>query len=173
MSSKKIALILSVLFSLLLCETVFAGFQVSSFELDKSKVLVAPGSSAPVVATVSVRNLGSIADDARLEVIAKDDKGTAKLTQIVQINGLAAGATRTLGSAEGLSFNISGNWEPVNYTFYASVYDSSDNSLDGQKIRVLTLQIDKPAPIPEFEAIMLPLIAFSALALLFLSGKRE
>lgn len=164
---------LSALFALLLCASAFADFQVSSFELDKSKVIVAPDSSEPVVALVSVRNLGSGAGNARLEVIAKDDYGTAKLTQIVLINGLAAGATRALGAADGLVFDIQGDWEPGNYIFYASVYDSSDNSLDGQKIKILTLQIVKPAPIPELSAMLLPLIALSALALIFLSGKRE
>ena len=173
MSSKKIALMLSAMFALLLCASVFADFQVSSFEIDHSKVFVASGSSEPVVATVSVRNLGSNAGNARLEVIAKDDDGTAMLTQIVLINNLAAGGTRALGAADGLVFAIPGAWEAGNYTFYASVYDASDNFLDGQKIRILTLQIDKPAVIPEFQAILLPLVAFSVLALLFFSGKRE
>jgi hypothetical protein len=163
------ALALPVLF---LSAGAFADFQISSFELDPSGISLAPGSTGPVIGTVSIRNLGSSAANARLEVIAKDEQGTAKLTKTIAINGLAPGATRTLNAADRLSFDISGDWGAGNYTFFASVYDS-DNNPNGQKIRVLTLQINKPAPIPEFEAFMLPLVAFSALALLFLSGKRK
>ena len=168
MNKKKTALILSALFALLLCGTALASFQVFSFDLDTSKVFVAPTASAPVTATVSVRNLGTVPGNPTLSVVVKNADGVEMDTESVLIPNLAGGSI----SEQTLVFYVFGSWGPGNYTFYASVYDAG-GLLDGQKMRVLTLQIDKPAPIPEFEASLLPLIAFSVLALLFFAGKRE
>ena len=162
---------LSLLFALLFAGSAFAAaeFQIISFDLSENLVSVASGDSVDVNAVVKIRNIGDAGGNETLTIVLKDNKNIVKTTMSAPSTTLVSNEIEE----HSLTFTIPGTWDAGIYSFYASVYDDSDGLLDDQKLKTLTLAISKPPPVPELPILLVPLAAFSVLAFLFFSGRKQ
>ncbi len=162
---------LSLLFVLFFAGNAFAQaeFQIFSFDLSDTFVSVGPAGSVNVDVDVVIRNIGDTDGSTTVGLVVKDSAGVQKF-----IASSLSSIPVAVGNTDNHNFtvNVQGNWGPGLYFFYPTVGDGIP-SLHAQKFKTLTLFISKPPPVPEFSVLLLPLIAFSVLAFLFFSGKKQ
>lgn len=146
-------------------------FQVVSFEITPSTVIVTDVLVETVVAFVEVRNLRSGAENAVVELdVVKSDGSQMVLplpsaskpvdSTIVEFSG---------GAPDNMLFDVDSSWEPGNYAVHARVYDTvAPRKLHASSVQYLTVGYENDEQrVPELGLVLLPLIAFSVLAVLF------
>lgn len=149
-----------------------ADFQIVSFELDPLTVITSQGSVDSVLASVEVRNLDSGSKNAVVEL---DVVNTDGLQMVLPLPS----AMKSVGSSvvlfddsapDNLFFDVDSSWDPGNYAVYARVYDTSvPRNLHASTVKYLTVGSERER-VPELGFFLVPLVAFSVLAVLFYRG---
>lgn len=145
-------------------------FQIVSFELQPNVSIMEDSGREQVNAVAKVENNGGDAD-ARVEITVESLKGVTKAGPLNATKFVPGDSIMQFDETDGLFFEVDGTWEMGNYKVYANVYDKEDTLYD-QVMRVLTVAV-KRTPVPEISLLLLPLIAFSILAIIFFSRKKQ
>jgi len=120
---------------------------------------------------VSVKNFKDQVEDVRVRLEILDPETNLQISPPVEVtpNCGTIGLGQTCSIPNPTVFSI-GDLPPGAYKLSAVSLDSSNTAQD-QKFVYFT--VGRPAPVPEFDLVLLPLIAFSVLAVLFFAGKRK
>jgi hypothetical protein len=122
--------------------------------------------SASIGATVVVRNQGTDGAQCYLKLSAAGKPAPPDQDKFID----AGGGTQTFTFSP---IDIR-TWESGNYAFVAKACaDDPCTDLQSQVTKTLTVKPRKRQLVPELDVLLLPLIAFAALAVVFFSGKRN
>ena len=148
-----------------------SNFGILSFEIVPSTVIFdAPGFETvePVVRVTNWEDAGPAT--VRIEVIDSAGATVVDPALTMHTENIASGGIEEFSSGD-VSFVVLSDWGSGLYTVYVYVYDSG-GVLHDTSIRHLNVGFDN-SPIPESSLLLLPLVAFSVLAVIFLSRKRS
>jgi hypothetical protein len=144
-------------------------FQITSFELAPN-IVTLDESNLPqsVTASISVANNGAEGEAVvRLEVFGPQS-GESGLVELSESRVIAASSEQSFS----FTFDVDNSWPAENYFAYARVFDTeTPPNLHDVIMRVLTVNLKRPVPVPELDLLLVPLIALSALALLYAGRK--
>ncbi len=133
-------------------------FHIASFDILPNSVFVESGFSEVVEATVTVSNWG-VSDFATVELDVINPEGVSKITKSTLPKAVGSSPV-VFGPTppDNLFFNVNSDWEPGRYALYARVYDASGVLHDSSSVKYLTVALVKPAPVPDFNILILPLL---------------
>jgi len=147
--------------------------QILSFTLIPNPVDLRTAATETVTATVIVKNRGSGAVDGTVGIIVKDMAGAvipAVLTNVSanpQNIGPGARATFTV------TFPVDQTWGSANYPVTATATRAGEPGPDHQAVSYLIVYGPLRQPVPELSLSLVVAIAFSVLAVAFLSKKGQ
>lgn len=145
-----------------------AKFKIVSFVLDPAIVL-RDAPSKNVKATVKVKNYSSNPATARVELTVADSSGNSPVSIPFIVQPVGASAV----SAFEFMINVASTWNSGIYSATAKVFDTGTPAkLHDSKLSYFTVSEIKNA-VPEFNAILLPLVALLVLAIVLLETKRK
>ena len=163
---KKAFFMAVLLFTFLLAGSLSAA-QIDSFVLEPNPKTAEHGNT--VNAIVRVQNASSVQENIEVRISVKDSLGNSLATDAVPVTQMiAAGRTEEFT----IGFTVA-DWENGNYPVTAAVYQLGSSDPDDKQTIILTVLEPIRGVLPELSPVLLPLIAFSVLAAIFLFERKK
>ena len=123
-----------------------------------------------VSALIEVVNNGGGSEDAVVDIVVKDIFGVSIATNAVAVTQSVDSLTPVLFT---IPFTVGSDWVPANYEVIATASKVAAVVPDSKDTEYLNVLAVSKTAVPELDLIFITLLAFSVLAVLFFTGKKN